>query len=94
MIKSSLEFINILGIAIGIGISELSGVASDIKGSPLIDTIEASHQHHIIISVLQGTISKNVDWDNKEIRQKYKNLYESNIYSRTCCWNNIIHRCI
>ena len=94
MIKSSLEFINILGIAIGIGISELSGVASDIKGSPLIDTIEASHQHHIIISVLQGTISKNVDWDNKEIRQKYKNLYESNIYSRTCCGNNIVHCCI
>ena len=58
MIKFSLKFINILGIAIGIGISELSGVASNIKGSPLIDTIEASHQHHIIISVLQGIISK------------------------------------
>ena len=58
MINFSLEFINILGIAIGIGISELSGVASNIKGSPLIDTIEASHQHHIIISVLQGNISK------------------------------------
>merc|ERR1712226_874474 len=42
------------GIAIGIGISELSGVASNIKDSPLTDTIEASHQHHIIISVLQG----------------------------------------
>ena len=58
MINFSLEFINILGIAIGIGISELSGVASNIKDSPLIDTIEASHQHHIIISVLQGTISE------------------------------------
>ena len=58
MIKCSLKSINILGIAIGIGISELSGVASNIKDSPLIDTIEASHQHHIIISVLQGTIRK------------------------------------
>ena len=62
MIKCSLELIDILGIAIGIGISELSGVASNIKGSPLIDTIEASHQHHIIISVLQGTIRKYVNW--------------------------------
>ena len=58
MIKSSFEFINILGIAIGIGISELSGVARNIKGSPLIDTIEASNQHHIIISVLQGNVIK------------------------------------
>ena len=47
-----------LGIAIGIGISELSAVSGNVKGSSLMDTIEASHQHHIIISILQGTISE------------------------------------
>merc|ERR1712223_1791600 len=43
-----------LGIAIGIAISELSGIGSQSIGNDVLEIAEASHHPHVVISVLQG----------------------------------------
>ena len=42
------------GIAIGISISELSGIGSQDLENGVLELSESSNHHHVVISILQG----------------------------------------